>query len=489
MQILAAVISAALLVQQGLAAPEPQQGYGYGKPPSYGQPKRPACPADKCFSSIRQHPSAAKTASSVCSKYIKRTDKTITTTTTKTVTVGSTSKVDQTQPQVTATATQTVTPPAVTQSPTCATVTSITTVAGQFATVTNYRVRGSDPASPNDKRDAAVIVPDMLGKGCGSGRSYTSKLSSACSCLLATRRTKTSTKTSTVTVTNVATSTNTLPAGTTTVTATATADPSTVTDCQTITTISTTTTFANGAGRTCGAPIVAYTSASLTCSNVAPPGETNARFRIEGGSEGNVFDGCIASGPENITTPSGGTHLCDGTNNNANGSPGSTLTTQIDAAGRQEGFGFDGTYANQFQDFFINSISATTSTGNQFWGVLRNLVFTARGGCQEQSRNGDEGLWAFDAFAPNRRFLKLDPEVIVVSTDTASVTLTVRGANPNNGNLSPVAGATLGGGEVSDANGNLQLAVPQQPGCYLYKAEASNAIRSNAIYLSVVDDL
>ncbi|KAM3416282.1 hypothetical protein BST61_g7888 [Cercospora zeina] len=244
-----------------------------------------------------------------------------------------------------------------------------------------------------------------------------------------------------------------------------------------------------GGERTCGAPVAAYTQqASVTCPNVAPPRETNQYFRIEGGSEGNVFDGCIASGPENITTPSGGTHLCDGTNNGANPAPGGTLTTQINAAGEQEGLGFDGTYSNQFQDFFINSISQTTSTGNAFWGVLRNRVFTARGGCQEYNNNGDEGLWAFDAFAPNREFLSVSPAIAVVRPGE-SLTVTVLAGNPNNGAIRPAQGATLGSGSTADATGALALTAPTAPGCYLYKAERSNAIRSNALYLTVTDDL
>ncbi|KAJ1325526.1 hypothetical protein MN608_08719 [Microdochium nivale] len=136
---------------------------------------------------------------------------------------------------------------------------------------------------------------------------------------------------------------------------------------------------------------------------------------IGGTSEGTIFEDCIASGPKDIT-PSGRTHSCDGTNNGANPSPGGTLTTQIDAAGLRDGFGFDGTYR-------------THSPG--------------------------EGLWAFDAFATNRIFLKLDPEYQVLAAGTTtSVTLTVRQANPNSGALSPASGAAVGG-QTSDASGNV----------------------------------
>lgn len=102
-----------------------------------------------------------------------------------------------------------------------------------------------------------------------------------------------------------------------------------------------------------------------------------------GHPEGTIYEGCIAAGPKYMTTPSGGTHLCDGTNNNANSTPGGTLTTAIDAAGTLNGFGFDGSYNTQFQDFFITSIAGRAQTSTQFWGVLRNFQFTPTGGCQE----------------------------------------------------------------------------------------------------------
>ena len=158
---------------------------------------------------------------------------------------------------------------------------------------------------------------------------------------------------------------------------------------------------------TCGAPVAAYTSGSISCTSPASPEKTNGRFRIEGAdSEGTIFEGCIISGPETVTTPSGGSHLCDGTNNNANPSPGATLTTQINDAANLFGFSFDGTYSSQFQDFFITRIGQSSQTNNQFWGVLVDRIYTPTGGCQYQVQPGLEGLWAYDAFNKNV-FLKV----------------------------------------------------------------------------------
>jgi len=103
-----------------------------------------------------------------------------------------------------------------------------------------------------------------------------------------------------------------------------------------------------------------------------------------------------------------GTHKCDGTNGGAHTSPGGTLTTAIEAAGRRKGFGFDGTFDTSFNDFFIQSIAGTTQTANQFWGVLQDFTFTPAGGCSVYNSPG-EGLWAFDAFNQNY-FLKLSKD-------------------------------------------------------------------------------
>lgn len=119
---------------------------------------------------------------------------------------------------------------------------------------------------------------------------------------------------------------------------------------------------------------------------------------------------------------------------------------------------------------------------------MRNRIFTSRGGCQEYNSNGDEGLWAFDAFAPDRAFLSLSPAVVVVRPGEA-VTVTVLAGNPNNGITRPAQGATLGIGSPADANGVVIITAPTEQGCYQYKAEASNAIRSNALYLTVAEAL
>lgn len=201
-----------------------------------------------------------------------------------------------------------------------------------------------------------------------------------------------------------------------------------------------------------------------------------------------MFEGCIASTPRDITTPSGGTHRCDGTNNGANPSSGATSTTQIDQAALQNGFTYDGTYSGSFQDYFITRIGDTAQTSSQFWGVLQNLAFTPAGGCQTEvlTQPGGEDLWAFDAFNKNF-FLTIDLDYAVVRPG-ASVSLTVSGADGNGGNLSPIAGASIAGtGATSDGSGRVTFTAPMNEGCYQYKATRSDSIRSKAFYLTVLN--
>nr|POE63109.1 hypothetical protein CFP56_04012 [Quercus suber] len=438
---------------------------------------------DKCFSSARLSPSSAKAASSYCTSFIKFTPVVTKTATATTVTtVVSTAVVNATPASVTTTQTNTITPAPVTVSSTCATTTS--TVAGTFTTSIDYVSRSSAPGGNMNKRAQTTALTAQISANCGSGKSFTSAMNSACSCLLGTTKTTTTTSTKTATSTVTKTVTNTLVPQTQTTVQTITLPASTATDCQTAT--ATTTTYPGGAGLTCGVPVSVYTTGgSITCASAASPSQTNARFRIEGGSsEGTIFDGpCIAAGPETITTPSGGSHLCDGTNGGANPAPGGTLTTAIDAAGDQNGFGFDGTYTNSFQDFFIQTIGNTAQTNNQYWGVLRQLTFTSRGGCQEYNSPG-EGLWAFDAFNANA-FLALSSEYAVVAPGQ-SVTLQVLQTDGNGAALSPAAGASFAE-QTTDANGNVAFTAPTTPGCYQYKATRNGSIRSSAFYLTVAN--
>lgn len=193
--------------------------------------------------------------------------------------------------------------------------------------------------------------------------------------------------------------------------------------------------------------------------------------------EGTIYEGAIRSGPRLITTSSGGTHLCDGTNNNANPTPQGTSITTLDSASRLCGFGYDGTYDSEFQDFFITSIGNTTQTSTISWGLLKNFQFTPVGGCQEEPAPTDEILWAYDA--PNAPLiLDVQPRIVGVRRGR-TVVLTITDGPTGR----PVSGA-LFAGVLSDVNGKVVFTA-SQVGTFKYKATRADAIRSPAMVIIV----
>lgn len=296
------------------------------------------------------------------------------------------------------------------------------------------------------KRDVSTSTPNVLTK-------YPATvISSACS-MLVTQGTSTSTVATVTSVSTAATAT-TLITYTTSVTSTVQATPSGNAYCENGALV-------DGTLGTCGA---------ATCATF--------NMRIEG-AEGTVYEGLIRSGPMSITTPSGGTHQCDGTNNNANPVPGANGISAIKSGADLCGYTFDGTFSNQFDDFFINRIGASDSNkvSNQFWGILRDYQFTPAGGCESEYSAGEELLWAFNAFNVNY-FLKVDPptaQVAVGSPATFTVSDGQSGVR--------IAGASFNGA-TSDSNGQVTVTFPAA-GTYRVKATRSDSIRSNGVIITV----
>src|SRR5438046_1493659 len=80
----------------------------------------------------------------------------------------------------------------------------------------------------------------------------------------------------------------------------------------------------------------------------------SVNIRIEG-SKTTIYEGPIQTRAENVTTPSGGNHLCNGLNGGTNPTPGATCTTALNDASKQAHFPFDGVFETAFDDFTITS--------------------------------------------------------------------------------------------------------------------------------------
>ena len=76
-------------------------------------------------------------------------------------------------------------------------------------------------------------------------------------------------------------------------------------------------------------------------ASVLSTNRTVVNVRVEG-PEAAFFQGAILATTHNVTTPSGGTHKCDGTNYNASKYPLLTATAALDDASRQASFTWDG---------------------------------------------------------------------------------------------------------------------------------------------------
>lgn len=202
-------------------------------------------------------------------------------------------------------------------------------------------------------------------------------------------------------------------------------------------------------------------------------------LRVEG-AKSTIFEGTIRSRGHIVSTVSGGTHPCDGTNNNASSTPGNTPTASLDTAAQKANFTWDGTFGD-FDDYFITRIGPDAQTKTQSWGILVNYKFTTVGGCQFKDKENDNILFAYNAFNA-KYFLKLDGPR---SARTGRpFTLTVK--EGMNGTAVPNASvqAFSGSGATTDSRGNAQFVFPR-PGNYSFKASRGDSIRSNRVFVTV----
>jgi hypothetical protein len=210
-------------------------------------------------------------------------------------------------------------------------------------------------------------------------------------------------------------------------------------------------------------------------ASAAAADPVSVNLRVEGQTR-TIFDGPVTTDGHHVTTQSGGTHPCDGTNAGAFPTPVPTPTATLDDGARLHGFGWDADWFPSFEDFVIKRVVDEAATSSQFWGYSINYGFAQKGGCQLQVNQGDEVLWIFDAFSKTH-VLKLSGP----SSATTGAPVTV--AVTDGGDGSPQAGASVGGAQTgSDGKATLSFA---ESGVYRLKAERADSVRSNALSLCV----
>ncbi|MGK5627029.1 DUF4430 domain-containing protein [Streptomyces sp. URMC 123] len=108
------------------------------------------------------------------------------------------------------------------------------------------------------------------------------------------------------------------------------------------------------------------------------------------GATGTVFNGSVQTTGHAVTTASGGTHTCDGTNGDADPTPGATPTAALDDAARKNGFTWDGVWYASFDDYLVTRIAGDTQNSSAYWNISVNGTPTEVGGCQFKLKAGDK---------------------------------------------------------------------------------------------------
>jgi hypothetical protein len=207
---------------------------------------------------------------------------------------------------------------------------------------------------------------------------------------------------------------------------------------------------------------------ALPAAAVAAP--TAVDVRIEGKTS-TIFSGPVTTDGKAVTSPTGGTHTCDGTNMGAHPTPGPTAISALDDAAIKGGFDWDGPwFGPDYLDYFVTRVAGESETSTEFWGVFVNGTATTTGGCQVRIAAGDEVLWTFDAFNKVGALTLSAP----ASAHTGEAIATVV---RNRATGAPVAGAAVGSA-TSGADGKASLSF-DEPDVYRLKAEKAGFIRSS----------
>ncbi len=213
---------------------------------------------------------------------------------------------------------------------------------------------------------------------------------------------------------------------------------------------------------------------ALAAPAVATAAPTAVNVRIEGRTQ-TLFDGPVTTDGKVLTTASGGTHKCDGTNNGANPTPGGTPTTALNDATVQGGLTWDADYFDSLKDYFVTRVGPDPQTSSENWFVYVNDSQLETGGCQRLVRAGDNVLWVFDAFNKDGLLRASGPE-----SATTDQPFQVRATDTNG---TPQQGATIG--SATTDGGGLATLRYSTPGIYRLKAEKPRYVRSRAITVCV----
>jgi hypothetical protein len=111
-----------------------------------------------------------------------------------------------------------------------------------------------------------------------------------------------------------------------------------------------------------------------------------------------LYKGYVLTAGHTVTTASGGTHVCDGTNGGANPSPVPTPTAALDTAMHWARSSWDGTWSASFDDYLVTTIAGDASGASTYWNIAVDGASIPVGGCQFALKTGDSVVFAMTSF-------------------------------------------------------------------------------------------
>jgi hypothetical protein len=218
----------------------------------------------------------------------------------------------------------------------------------------------------------------------------------------------------------------------------------------------------------------------------AAAGPATVNVRVEG-AQSTIYEGTLTTDARTITMGPGptfgapypgGTHLCDGRSGGNPGKyagPGGSPNTALDDASKLGAFSWYGFFDSGFGDFFVATIGGEGAIAGPYWDVRTEYESNAFGGCQIELDNGDEVLFAIDAFG--KPGLKLSGPATARPGVPFPVSVT-------DGDTDAVVPDATVGGQVTQPDGRASVQF-DTPGPKTLKASKDGTVRSNALNVCV----
>ncbi|MFI9015290.1 DUF4430 domain-containing protein [Streptomyces griseus] len=146
---------------------------------------------------------------------------------------------------------------------------------------------------------------------------------------------------------------------------------------------------------------LALTTAPAVAQAQTAAAFTNAPVRVTvtvQGPDGLLFQKKVFTWGHDVTTATGGTHKCDGTNGSAHATKVPTPTAALDHAAKRNGFTWDGTWYASFDDFSVDTVKGVSGGGSAYWSISVNGTPTPVGGCQFEIESGDQVAFTWTSF-------------------------------------------------------------------------------------------